>query len=213
MSQAARSAAPATIASLERLLELLHIRFGMSRAMARASETQAETLISDACARAAGLPLPDVPVAFDATIAGVSTTTTTAAAATTSASTTSDDALTSSRITAFDAQCEQALLSAMRLFIDAADSYARVRAASGAVRSLARAALVAEQLRQSGLRLVGLSSAAARRLMINHGARGDACVRDACARTQARSMYHWLLRARTALMIAQTGWQQRINKQ
>ncbi len=152
------------IAAIERLQHMLYLRFSMWRSIGRALEARAEALISDVC----------------------DSVTPAASSSLTSSSGGDDDASEQQRRRArrsgasepandivlgvFGASNEQRLLGAMRTLLDAADHFARANFPGSARRCVARVVLIGAQLREPSTRLLGLSIADARRLMMHHGA-------------------------------------------
>jgi hypothetical protein len=152
------------IAAIERLQHMLYLRFSMWRSIGRALEARAEALISDVCDSV-------TPVASSSL---------------TSSSGGGDDDASEQRRRArrsgasepandivlgvFGASNEQRLLGAMRTLLDAADHFARANFPGSARRCVARVVLIGAQLREPSTRLLGLSIADARRLMMHHGA-------------------------------------------
>jgi hypothetical protein len=169
--QLLRMRGPTEVAAIERLQQMLYLRFSMWRSIGRALETRANAAINDICESTAA-----------------STTTASSAAASSSAAEDagggesrrrvrrSNDNVTASAASevallgVFGPANEQRLLGAMRTLLDAADHYVRANFPGAARRCVIRAVLIGAQLREPATRLIGLSMNDARRLMTHHGA-------------------------------------------
>jgi len=155
------------IAAVERLQQMLYLRFSMWHSIGRALEARADALISDVCeavsAASGAASSGDAMPGGDARSSRLRR-------AGASDSATSGPAASDAVLGVFGAANEQRLLGAMRTLLDAADHYARANFPGAARRCVARVVLLGAQLREPSTRLIGLPLADARRLMTHHGA-------------------------------------------